>query len=115
MPSKRRQFARALRKQATKAEHILWAQLRGSRFHGAKFRRQVPSDRYIADFYCHAAKLVVEVDGRQHEWFAEYDAARTEVLERLGIRVIRFTNADVCDGLDSVLKRICAEMRLPFG
>ena len=58
--SERRQFARALRKQMTRAEDILWARLRGSRFLGAKFRRQVPFDRYVADFYCHAAKLVVD-------------------------------------------------------
>ncbi len=114
MPRERRQFARALRKQATKAEDILWAQLRGSRFHAAKFRRQVPFDRYVADFYCHAAKLVVELDGAQHEWFSDYDAGRTEVLERLGVRVVRFANAEVRDDLESVLARIRAELRLPF-
>jgi very-short-patch-repair endonuclease len=114
MPSERRQFARALRRQPTCAEEMLWAQLRGSRFHGAKFRRQVPIDRYVVDFYCHAAKLAVEVDGRQHEWFAEYDAGRTEVVERTGTRVIRFTNEDICSDLDSVLARIRAELRLPF-
>lgn len=114
MPSERREFARTLRKQITRAEDTLWAQLRGSRFHGAKFRRQVPIDRYIADFYCHAAKLVVELDGRQHEWFSDYDAGRTEILERLGIRVIRFTNIEVCEDLDAVLARIHAELRLPF-
>jgi very-short-patch-repair endonuclease len=115
MLSERRQFARALRRQATKAEDILWAQLRASRFHGAKFRRQVPFDRFVVDFYCHAAKLLVEVDGKQHEWFADYDAGRTEILERLGIRILRFTNAEVCDDLDSVLGRIYEEMGLPFG
>jgi very-short-patch-repair endonuclease len=115
MLSERRQFARALRKQATKAEDILWAQLRASRFHGAKFRRQVPFDRFVVDFYCHAAKLVVEVDGKQHEWFADYDAGRTEILERLGVRILRVTNAEVCDDLDSVLGRIYEEMGLPFG
>jgi len=114
MPSERREFARALRKQMTRAEDILWAQLRGSRLNGAKFRRQVPIDRYVADFYCHAAKLVVELDGRQHEWFSDCDAGRTEILERLGIRVIRFTNAEVCDDIDAVLARICAELLLPF-
>jgi len=120
MPFERRQFARALRQQMTRAEEILWARLRGSRFHGAipglrpGDRRQVPFDRYVADFYCHAAKLVVELDGKQHEWFADYDAGRTEILERLGIRVARFTNAEVCDDLDSVLARIRAELRLPF-
>jgi len=114
MPNERRRFARALRQQPTRAEEILWAQLRGSRFHGAKFRRQVPFDRYVIDFYCHAAKLAVELDGRQHEWFAEYDAGRTEVLERVGVRVIRFTNEEVCADLDSVLTRLGAELRLPL-
>ena len=114
MSSERRDFARALRKQPTRAEEMLWERLRGSRLAGAKFRRQVPFDRYVVDFYCHAAKLVVEIDGKQHEWFAEYDAGRTEVLERLGLHIVRFTNADVCDELDAVLARIRAELRLPF-
>src|SRR5271157_5781419 len=57
----------------TRAEDILWARLRGSRFEGAKFKRQVPFDRYVADFYCHAAKLVIELDGKQHEWLFNYD------------------------------------------
>jgi very-short-patch-repair endonuclease len=109
-----RDFARKLRKQSTRAEDMLWARLRGSRFHGAKFRRQVSVDRFFADFYCHAAKLIVELDGKQHEWFAEYDADRTEVIERLGLRVVRFTNVEVCEDLDSVLERIRAELRLPF-
>jgi very-short-patch-repair endonuclease len=109
-----RQFARALRKQQTRSEDMLWQRLRGARFHGAKFRRQVPFDRFVVDFYCHAAKLVVELDGKQHEWFSDYDAGRTEVLERLGVRVVRFTNEEVAGDLDSVLARIRAALRLPF-
>ena len=112
--SEQRTFARALRRQATRAEAILWAELRGSRLHGAKFRRQVPIDRYVADFYCHAAKLVIELDGRQHEWFAEYDSARTGIIESHGFRVVRFANQEVCEDLESVLARIGAEIRLPF-
>jgi very-short-patch-repair endonuclease len=69
----------------------------------------------VADFYCHAAKLVVELDGKQHEWFSSYDAGRTEVLERLGVRIIRFTNEEVGDDIESVLARFRAELRLPFG
>ena len=114
MTSERRQFARGLRQQMTRAEEILWAQLRGSRFHGSKFKRQVPLDRYVVDFYCHAAKLAVELDGKQHEWFAGYDAGRTAVFESVGVRVVRFTNAEVIDDLDSVLARIRAELELPF-
>ena len=114
MTSERRQFARALRKRQTRAEDLLWERLRGSRFDGAKFRRQVPFDRFVVDFYCHAAKLVVEIDGKQHEWHAEYDAGRTDVLERLGVHVLRFPNEDVCNDLDSVLARIRAALRLLF-
>ena len=114
MTSERREFARGLRKHQTKAEDILWERLRGSSLHGAKFRRQVPFNRYVADFYCHASKLVVEIDGKQHEWFADYDAVRTEVIEAMGVSVIRFTNEEVNDNLDSVLARIHAALRAPF-
>ncbi len=114
MALERREFARGLRKQQTKAEDILWERLRGSRFHGAKFRRQIPFDRFVADFYCHAAKLVVELDGKQHDWFADYDAERTRVLESRGVNVIRFTNAEVEGDLDDVLVQIRAALRLPF-
>jgi very-short-patch-repair endonuclease len=103
-----------LRRRPTRAEDILWLRLRGSRFEGAKFKRQVPFDRYVADFYCRAAKLVIELDGKQHVWFSNYDVGRTEVIESLGVRVIRFTNEDVCADLESVLARIRAELQLPF-
>ena len=118
MASERREFARLLRKQPTKAEDILWKHLRGSRFHGAipglspGDRRQVPFDRFVVDFHCHAAKLAVELDGKQHEWFADYDAERTRVLESRGVRVIRFTNMEVEGDLDSVLVRIREALRL---
>ena len=114
MTSERVDFARSLRKHPTRAEDLLWRQLRGSRFHGAKFRRQAPFDRYVVDFYCHAAKLVVEIDGKQHEWFAGYDEGRTEVLERMGVRVVRLANDEVCGDMDAALKRIHEAMRLSF-
>jgi very-short-patch-repair endonuclease len=103
-----------MRERGRRAEEALWERLRGSRFHSVKFRRQVPFDRFTVDFYCHAAKLAVELDGRQHEWFSDYDAGRTEILERLGLRIVRFTNEEVLDDLESVLARIRAELRLPF-
>jgi len=84
-----------------------------ARFHGAKFRRQVPFDRFVVDFYCHAAKLAIELDGKQHEWFADYDAERTRILETRGISIIRFANAEVEGDLDAVLERIRAALRLP--
>jgi very-short-patch-repair endonuclease len=114
MTSERIEFARTLRRQSTRAEDLLWARLRGSRFRGAKFKRQVPFDRYIVDFYCHAAKLAIELDGRQHEWFVGYDEGRTEVLERLGVRVLRFSNDEVCGELDAVLERIGESLKLFF-
>jgi very-short-patch-repair endonuclease len=114
MMSEGRDFARLLGKHPTRAEDILWRRLRGSRFHGAKLRRQVLFDRYVADFYCHAAKLVVEIDGKQDDWLMDYDAGRTEVIQRLGARVIRFANADVEGDIDSVLARIGGALRIPF-
>jgi very-short-patch-repair endonuclease len=114
MSSERTEFARTLCKHPTPAEDILWRHLRGSRFHGAKFRRQVPFDRYVVDFYCPAAKLVVELDGKRHEWSSDYDAGRSAVLQRIGVRVVRFANEEVCDDLDSVLARLRGELSLPF-
>jgi very-short-patch-repair endonuclease len=119
MAPERCEFAKLLRKQQSKAED-LWERLRGSRFHDAipGLRpgdwRQVPFDRFVVDFYRHAAKLVVELDGKQHEWFADYDAERTKVLETGGVSVIRFSNAEVEGDLESVLTRIRAALRAPF-
>ena len=72
------------------------------------------STALVVDLYCHASKLVVEIDGKQHAWFSHYNAGRTEILERIGVRVVRFTNEEVCDDLDFVLARIRAELRVPF-
>ena len=81
----------------------------------ADFRSGVAPDRFRQNMRSrHAAKLAVELDGKQHEWFSDYDAGRTEILERLGLHIVRFTNAEVSDDLDSVLARIRAELRLPF-
>ena len=112
MTSEPRVFARKLRQSSTRAEDILWAQLRGSRFHGYKFKRQVPFDGFVVDFFCNAARLIVELDGKQHDWFADYDEFRTKVLESGSLHAIRFTNEDVCGDLDDVLTRIKAEIDL---
>lgn len=106
MTKEPRQFARNLRRTSTSAEDALWQALRGRRFQGLKFRRQVPFLGYTVDFLCFERKLIVEIDGKQHEWFAEYDARRTEEIERHGFVVLRFTNADVMNDLESVLMRI---------
>ena len=87
--------ARELRRQSTDAEWRLWAIVRNRQLGGFKFRRQVPIDRYFADFACWEAKLVVEVDGSQHQNQIAYDTARTAVLEMCGWRVIRFDSREV--------------------
>lgn len=90
----------------TDAEARLWYLLRGRRFLGAKFRRQVPVEGFVVDFLCEAAKLVIEIDGGQHAEREAYDRERTAVLEQAGYFVLRFWNNDVLRNTDSVLGRI---------
>jgi very-short-patch-repair endonuclease len=106
MTSEPRQFARSLRKTLTSAEDVLWQALRGRRFQNLKFKRQMPFLNYTVDFLCFERKLIIELDGKQHEWFSGYDAKRTEEIERHGFMVLRFTNGDVLNDLENVLMRI---------
>ncbi len=100
--------ARFLKKVLTPAEEILWKELRGRRFKGHKFRRQHPIKSFIADFYCHASQLILEIDGGYHnsETSRKYDEDRTKELNVLGIRVIRFSNDQVSNHLGKVLDEI---------
>ena len=100
--------ARRLRRDATDAEALLWSRLRNRQLCGAKFRRQVAIDRFIADFLCFDARLIVEVDGGQHG--AEADATRTAFLEAQGFKVIRFWNHEVLGNLNGVLETIAAHL-----
>ena len=108
VPSRLRSNARALRRNSTDAERILWSELRDHRLNGASFRRQVPIATYIADFVCHAAKLVIELDGGQH--FSDVqeaaDARRSVTIEAKGFRVLRFSNHDVMINRAGVLETI---------
>ena len=97
-----RDRARALRRDDTDAEARLWNALRARRLGGWKWRRQVPTGPFILDFFCVEAGLVVELDGGQHSEQVAYDARRTEYLERLGLRVIRFWNSDVLTDRNAV-------------
>ena len=108
--SKLRSNARALRKNSTDAERLLWAALCDHRMNGAGFRRQVPIKNYIADFVCHAAKLVIELDGGQHfsDQAEKKDAARSAVIEAQGFKVLRFSNQDVMTNRTGVLETIAA-------
>jgi very-short-patch-repair endonuclease len=100
--------ASALRLNMTYAEKVLWKALRNRRFKNYKFRRQHPIGQFIADFYCHQSKVVIEVDGGIHNLtsIAEHDEGRTFELEQQGIKVIRFTNDEIINDLEKVLGRV---------
>ena len=100
--------ARELRKSMTKAEVILWERLRNRKLNGVKFRRQHPISGFIADFYSHEARLILEVDGDIHNLseHKEHDDGRTYELEKLGITVLRFKNNEIFNNIEEVLCRI---------
>ena len=101
--------ARALRTHQTDSEGRLWSELRGRRLGGWKWRRQAPIGPFIVDFYCPAARLVVELDGSQHLDQAEYDERRSRYLERGGLTVLRFGSENIWGGgLDHVCDTILA-------
>src|SRR5215470_4643632 len=101
-----RRLARAMRAAPTQAERKLWWHLRHRLpTPGTHFRRQVRIGRYIADFACHAKRIVIEVDGGQHDRSAA-DERRTKVLEANGYRVLRYWNNDVLSNIDGVLEDI---------
>lgn len=104
-----RRHARSMRRQPTDAERILWDALRDRRFRDAKFRRQVPIGRWIADFVSYPARLIVELDGDGH--VPERDRIRDAGLAALGFQVLRFPNRDVTAAHGRVLAEIAA--RLP--
>ncbi|TCV80028.1 MULTISPECIES: endonuclease domain-containing protein [Methylomonas] len=101
-----KQLARALRKNQTDAEKLLWYRLRNRQLAGCKFRRQQVIGPYIADFLCLEPKLIIELDGGQHATQQDQDEQRTRFLESLGYRVLRFWNHDVIRDIESVLETI---------
>ena len=96
--------ARRLRRHATEAEKKLWLALRNRQVANAKFRRQVPVGPYVCDFLCVEAKLIVEVDGGQHN--ETVDEYRSKQLANRGFRILRFWNNDVMKNFDGVLTTI---------
>ncbi len=94
--------ARELRKNLTEAERTLWKYLRLRQFDGNKFRRQQPIGKYIVDFVCFEKKLIVEVDGGQHNEQVIYDSGRNEWLKKQGFRILRFWNNQVLKEIDGV-------------
>jgi very-short-patch-repair endonuclease len=100
-----------LRNTMTSSEQILWSKLKGKQL-GCWFYRQKPIGIYIADFYCHKVKLVIEVDGSQHisNENAKYDKERNEYMAGIGIRVLRFTNTKVLTNIKGVIEEIKKEL-----
>ncbi len=98
--------AKTLRRDMTAEETILWQHLRADRLHGYHFRRQQIIDRFIADFYCHVANLVIEVDGPIHENRRAYDQERDARIATRGLTILRFNNDQVRQDLPSVLETI---------
>lgn len=101
--AKLKPLARQMRHISTPAENRLWQQLRRKQRLGFKFRRQHAMERFIVDFYCPAARLVVEVDGPVHQYTYEEDLIRQAYLENLGLRVLRFPNEQVMKELEGVV------------
>jgi len=98
--------ARNLRKNQTEAEKRLWYQLRRKGLGGYRFRRQAPIGPYVADFFCPAAKLIIELDGGQHDGRQAEDARRSAWLEDRGYRVVRFWNNEVFENMEGVMGEI---------
>jgi very-short-patch-repair endonuclease len=105
---------RELRKNSTKAEKKLWGAVRNKKFYGKKFYRQYPffhdiSEKetfFIADFFCYDEKLIIELDGKYHQYRFQEDKERTKILNFLGIRVIRFRNEEIMNHLDEVIIKL---------
>lgn len=101
------QRARELRDNATHAEEIVWGYLKTKPF-GIKFRRQHPYLVYILDFYCHSLKLVIEVDGSIHklEEVKKKDVERQRVLEKDGLKIVRFTNDEIIHTTEKIIETL---------
>ena len=112
---KTRQRAKAMRRNLTDAERILWSQLKGKQVNGWQFRKQHPVGPYIADFACVRAKLIIEVDGDSHTeaQHVAHDAKRTSFLERQGWSVHRIWNFEIYNNLNAVMDGIYAILPPP--
>ena len=105
---------RDLRMNSTMAEKIFWEAVRNKKLIGKKFYRQHPlfyditgkESFFVADFYCHAEKLIIELDGRYHQYKLRADTERTEILNYLGVKVLRFKNDEIIIKLNDVLTNV---------
>jgi very-short-patch-repair endonuclease len=116
------EIAREFRKEPTKSEAILWQGLRGKQLDGIKFRRQQPIGSFVVDFYDSAYRLVIEIDGSVHDQQVEIDRARQDILEALGLNILRIKAETVEGNLPIALNMIrskiaklkSSEYPLPF-
>jgi very-short-patch-repair endonuclease len=107
-------LARQNRKEPTEAEEKLWENLCNRQLEGFKFRRQHAIERFIVDFYCAEARLVVEVDGPIHQYSREEDFIRQNYFESQYLRILRFSNEDILNDLDVVLNKIAIDLTSPL-
>ena len=105
-------LARNLRKNSTIQERRLWNLLKNRQFHNLKFKRQQLIGDYIVDFICKEVKIIIEIDGGQHNEpeNIEYDKTRTEYLNTLGYKVIRFWNNEIYENIEGVVLRLREEI-----
>jgi very-short-patch-repair endonuclease len=107
MDDHQQQLARRMRAEPTDAERVLWQRIRHDiALEGSHFRRQAAIGPFIVDFASRRAKLVIELDGGQHDWQQASDASRTRRIEAAGYRVLRFWNNEVLGNLEGVLNEI---------
>lgn len=105
---------RELRKNSTKAERLFWGKVRNKKFLGKKFYRQYPifhditgkETFFVADFFCFSDKLIIELDGKYHQYRLKEDAQRTEILNHLSLTVLRFSNEEIVNNPESVMLEI---------
>ncbi|KAA3436883.1 endonuclease domain-containing protein [Rufibacter hautae] len=101
-----KELAKKLRKNSTLAEVLLWDELKNRKMQGLDFDRQKPLDTFIVDFYCKEVRLAIEVDGDSHDYAFEEDVARQRRLEDLGVRFLRFSDREVKQDMQNVLRTI---------
>jgi len=97
--------AEYLRNNMTEAEKLLWNRLRKTQL-GVRFKAQQPVNQFIVDFYCHKAKLAIEVDGDNHKYNQEYDQGREAEIKKFEVKIIRFTNKEIFEDLNNVIEKI---------
>jgi very-short-patch-repair endonuclease len=115
VPLEHRSFAKQQRFAMTRAERLVWHELRAKRFRATKFRRQAPIGKYVADFLCLPARLIIELDGEPHldAQQQKRDEVRDQWLSKQGFRVVRFTNDEVLGNPSRVMKPISDALEAP--